>query len=647
MKILIVEDDTLVANALAEILSDQIYAVEIATDGQSGWELLETYSYDLVLLDVMLPQLDGISLCKKLRSHHYTMPVLLLTGRDSGHDKAVGLDAGADDYVVKPFDPEELVARIRALLRRGSTVANPLLKWGDLCLDPTLCEVTWHDSPVALTSKEYALMELFLRNRRRVFSCGMILEHLWAYDTMPGEEAVRTHIKCLRQKFKTAGVPTDLIETVYGIGYRLKTEPEATSQTDWAATSPLPAQTQQSSQPPSTGQEKTPFRQQMQTAIAGVWDRHKDRVSQQITVIEQAAIALTQGTLDQELHQQSHQEAHSLAGSLGTFGFAQGSELARQIEGLLKPEKRLKRSNINTLQNLVEQLRHQVDPPVISLSTSTDLPLLLIIDSHPSSTETLATAAKAQGWRTLTSSDLASAKHHLRQDKPAAVLVDPGCLPDIPERLQFLQELSQRKPAIPILIYTTQDSLSDRLHIAQIGGCTFLHKPLPATAILETIQHHLHRESITEATLMAVDDDLAVLELLKTLLEPWGLHVTPLSDPRQFWETLEKVSPDLLILDVEMPYLGGIELCQVVRNDAQWGGLPILFLTAHSDAEVVNRVFAAGADDFVSKPIVGPELVARIINRLERLKLLQNLQACWQSQKPLPSSPLKDRGQSL
>ncbi|MBD2460968.1 response regulator [Oscillatoria sp. FACHB-1407] len=639
MKILIVEDDALIANALTEILSDQTYAVEVATDGQTGWDLLETYSYDLVLLDVMLPQLDGISLCKKLRSHHYTMPVLLLTGRDSGHDKAVGLDAGADDYVVKPFDPEELVARIRALLRRGSTVANPILEWGDLCLDPTLCEVTWQGKPVALTSKEYALMELFLRNRRRVFSCGMILEHLWAYDTMPGEEAVRTHIKCLRQKFKAAGIPTDLVETVYGIGYKLKAEPETAPLADLS-----PANSKQQASSQLTPPAEAPYQQHMKTAIAGIWERHKDRVSEQISVIEQAAIALAHGKPERELHQQAYQEAHTLAGSLGTFGFMQGSELARQIEGLLKPEKRLKPSNINTLQSLVEQLRHEIDPPVVSPSAASELPVLLIVDRNSAATKDLVNAANSQGWRTLVSHDLASTRSHLTQHTPAAVLVDPTCLPDTPERLEFLQTLSHSKPAIPILIYTTQDSLSDRLQFAQMKGCTFLHKPLSAQTILDTVQQLRHRETTMEARLMAVDDDPKVLALLQTLLEPWGLHVTTLDDSRRFWETLEQTAPDLLILDVEMPHVGGIELCQVVRNDAQWGGLPILFLTAHTDAEIVNRVFAAGADDFVSKPIVGPELVARIISRLERIKLLQNLQACWQSQRPtLQSNDLQMR----
>lgn len=199
MRILVVEDDELTAEAIATVLTQQAYAVEITItiDGQAAWEWVESFDFDLILLDVMLPKLDGISLCKQLRSHDYQIPILLLTARDSGHDKAIGLDVGADDYVVKPFDPEELAARVRALLRRGGVAAQPVLKWGDLELAPGSYEVRYGETPFTLTPKEYAMRELFLRNSSRVFSCGTILEQVWVYDQMPGEEAVRTHIKSL------------------------------------------------------------------------------------------------------------------------------------------------------------------------------------------------------------------------------------------------------------------------------------------------------------------------------------------------------------------------------------------------------------------------------------------------------------------
>ncbi|WP_416676223.1 response regulator transcription factor [Egbenema bharatensis] len=222
MRILVIEPDELTAEVLVSILSHQNYAVEVTIDGQTGWELIDVYPYDLLIIETHLPDMQGVDLCQKIRSHHYQTPVILLTDHSSGHDKAIGLDAGADDYIVKPFDWEELSARVRALLRRSSITASPVLEWENLRFDPTSCEVTYAGKPLALTAKECALLELFLRNQRRVFNCNAILEHLWAYEEMPGEEAVRTHIKGLRQKLKAVGCPAGLIETVYGIGYRLR-----------------------------------------------------------------------------------------------------------------------------------------------------------------------------------------------------------------------------------------------------------------------------------------------------------------------------------------------------------------------------------------------------------------------------------------
>ena len=222
MKILLVEDDERIADALAEDLTDQHYVVEIATDGEIAKDLVESFDYDLIVLDLMLPKMDGISLCKKLRSQGHSLPILMLTARDTMDDKVVGLDAGADDYLVKPFELEELSARIRALLRRGSSSLPPVLEWGNLSLNSSTCEVFYQDKPVSLTPKEYRLLELFMRNSRRVFSRAQIIEHLWSFEELPEEATVKAHIRGLRQKLKSVGAPQDLIETVYGLGYRLR-----------------------------------------------------------------------------------------------------------------------------------------------------------------------------------------------------------------------------------------------------------------------------------------------------------------------------------------------------------------------------------------------------------------------------------------
>lgn len=225
MKLLLVEDDDRLAESLVEALTDQHYGVDLALDGQAGWDLIEVFPYDLLILDVMLPKLDGITLCHRLRRSGYTMPVLMLTARDTVTDRVLGLDAGADDYLIKPFDLKELLARIRALLRRGRSTLPPVLVWGDLQFDPATCEVSYGGKLFSLTPKEYGLLEFFLRNNGRVLSRSVILDHLWASEDPPSAETVKVHLRGLRQKLKAAGAADDFIETVYGLGYRLKPTP--------------------------------------------------------------------------------------------------------------------------------------------------------------------------------------------------------------------------------------------------------------------------------------------------------------------------------------------------------------------------------------------------------------------------------------
>lgn len=222
MRVLLVEDNLSLAEALAVALIDQRYVVDVVNDGEAAWQQINLLGYDLIVLDMMLPKMDGLSLCQKLRSHGYGMPILMLTACDTTIDKVTVLDAGADDYIVKPVPLPELLARIRALLRRGNSVSPPVLTWGKLNLDPSSFEVTYENQLLHLTPKEYNLLELLLRNGRRVLSRNVIIEHLWSLENPPQEDTVKAYIKSLRQKFKAVGAPIDLIETVHSVGYRLK-----------------------------------------------------------------------------------------------------------------------------------------------------------------------------------------------------------------------------------------------------------------------------------------------------------------------------------------------------------------------------------------------------------------------------------------
>lgn len=222
MRLLLVDDDKRLNELLQEALANQNYDVDIATDGHEALDCIKAIDYDLLLLDVTLPKLDGINLCHQLRSQKYCMPILMLTARDTIHDQIAGLDAGADDYVSKPYKLQELLARIRALLRRGSSSLPPVLDWEYLCLDLNTTKATYNEHTLKLTPKEYRLLELFLRHGSRVLSRTEIIENLWSTDESPEEDAVKALIKRLRQKLKKVGAPNDFIETVYGLGYRLK-----------------------------------------------------------------------------------------------------------------------------------------------------------------------------------------------------------------------------------------------------------------------------------------------------------------------------------------------------------------------------------------------------------------------------------------
>ena len=223
MRLLIVEDDPNMARFLQKGLQEERYAVDVASDGEEGLLLASVSPYDLIILDIMLPKLDGLTVCNRLRADRRTTPILLLTARESVESKVAGLNGGADDYLTKPFAFAELVARVRALLRRGNT-QQPLtqLKAADLELDPVSHRVRRAGQEIVLTNKEFALLEYLLRNADQVLTRTAIIEHVWDmhYDSMTN--IVDVHVRALRAKIDRDFSPP-LIHTVRGVGYVLKT----------------------------------------------------------------------------------------------------------------------------------------------------------------------------------------------------------------------------------------------------------------------------------------------------------------------------------------------------------------------------------------------------------------------------------------
>jgi len=221
MRILVVDDDRRLCSVIQRGLTEEAYAVDVAYDGEEGEYLAWINPYDLIILDIMMPKKDGIKVCRSLRANSINTPILMLTAKDAVEDRVKGLDAGADDYVIKPFAFNELLARIRAQLRRDGASKSPELKAGDLILNTLSRLAKRGDREIELTTKEFALLEYLMHHPNIVVTRTMLEEHAWNYDFESNSNLVDVYIRRLRRKIDIEG-HDDLIQTVRGAGYRLK-----------------------------------------------------------------------------------------------------------------------------------------------------------------------------------------------------------------------------------------------------------------------------------------------------------------------------------------------------------------------------------------------------------------------------------------
>ncbi|GJL62335.1 MAG: DNA-binding response regulator [Nitrospirales bacterium] len=224
MRILVVEDEPKVASFIRRALEEESYAVDVCADGQQGLDWAQSIDYDLIVLDLMLPGIPGLELLKQIRKAGVKTPVMILTARSEVDQRVKGLDAGADDYLTKPFAIEELLARARALLRRAGGVPSGILEVSDLVLNPVTREVTRGDQRIELTTKEYALLEYLMRNAGRVLTRPMITEHVWDLDFDTFTNVIDVYISYLRNKIDR-GREQSLIQTVRGSGYVMRSDP--------------------------------------------------------------------------------------------------------------------------------------------------------------------------------------------------------------------------------------------------------------------------------------------------------------------------------------------------------------------------------------------------------------------------------------
>ena len=224
MRILVVEDETRLATLLRRALAEEGHGVDLAESGEEALDWVDIGAYDAIVLDIMLPGIDGLEVCRRLRRRRVQAPILLLTARDTVPDRVAGLDAGADDYLVKPFAFAELAARLRALARRPADAHHPVLGVGELRLDPATRRVWRGEDEVELPNKEFRILEYLMRNPNRVLTRAMIADHVWDYDFPNVTNVIDVHVRQLRRKLNDP-YPGGAIETVRGAGYRLRRDP--------------------------------------------------------------------------------------------------------------------------------------------------------------------------------------------------------------------------------------------------------------------------------------------------------------------------------------------------------------------------------------------------------------------------------------
>jgi diguanylate cyclase (GGDEF)-like protein len=361
----------------------------------------------------------------------------------------------------------------------------------------------------------------------------------------------------------------------------------------------------------------------LSSAIAALWERQRGEMISRVDTVEAGITALLNGTLTEDLRDETERAAHKIAGSAGTFGFADASRHARTIELALRNGEGEWRAA--ELSDLAEAVRRAFDEPagapeapVLEPEPATPAEqradLVIVCDDRVLG-EQIQEEVVGRGLH-VTFADDADSARHVRAEVAVTNLADPGA--------QGLVEHFARA-GTAVIGLAADAGLDERVAFARWGGRMLLFTDTPPNEFADAVEALRERLSDQGKRVLVVDDDRGVLDLTTTILRGHGLEVSWLDDPKRFWQVLEARNPDVLLLDLEMPGFNGLELCQAVRADRRWSQLPILFLTGRTEPESIRAVYAAGADDYMAKPVVEEELIQRIHNRLERLQLLRDM----------------------
>ena len=384
-----------------------------------------------------------------------------------------------------------------------------------------------------------------------------------------------------------------------------------------------------------------------------LWRSVKPQHLERLEILKQLVRALQGQHISHELRQEATQAAHSLTGALGIFGLKSGSDLARSIERLLRSNAPIHRDSQKQLSEMVWALETELNQALRQLDqprSGSVSPLLVLIDSDVQLLKKLTKAIRAQGFNVKTAMDetallqLQPSLQPSPKTNESEISASAGVLPDVvlfnfsladsdKASLEWLSQLINQTPPLLVLVCSADGSLASRIKAAQLGSHSFFHNPDVAAVLKGVLEMRACLQPLSHKVL-AVDDDQQVLKALQALLEPKGFQLITLTQPRNFWATLQASSPDLLLLDIEMPKFNGIELCRAVRQAPIWNRLPIVFFTAHSDADTKAAALRAGADDLVEKSLGDSTLLNRLFEQLKQSQLKRAMAAIADTPSP-------------
>ncbi|MBL1210780.1 response regulator transcription factor [Geminocystis sp. GBBB08] len=627
MKIILVEDDQRLGKLIQDYLIPESEKVDLVNTGIDLKEKLDQENYDILILDVMLPKKNGIDICRELRSSGVNIAILFITALNNQIDKMKAFESGADDYLIKPFDFQELLARIKALTRRETKIKSlkfSTLEWHNLIMIPEEKKVKYEDNDLHLTPTEFKILEIFLTAPQKVYSTDNIIDKLWGIDTIPTYNTLRTHIKSLRKELTKVGLHKDFIETIYGVGYKLKPLEEKSSENmkikSASLTDNQKNNQERNYQLPSQKEEK------LQSLIEQMWLENQDSIYEDC----QQLLDYMEGNNNLSI-ENAITITHNFAGFLGSIGYQNASNIAKKIENLFKDnrlniqEQKIRLKIVNLINSLLQNLFPNGEPILQKKKTifnKNNIKILVIDEDIKLANQLIMFIENPQISLSFCHS-ISSCKKFLHDQVYDLVILETKWQNNIIINDSIFNLLKVKNKNTKIIIYSKDDSLENRLSCSKYPINAFLSKTNSLETLWQNIENILKEnqsDSIVNPlyNILIIDDDVKFTAVLKEKLKIYELpfNINILSKSETFLDEIKKIKPELILLDLEMPKLNGLDICKIIKKDPLLHSIPIIFLTSNFVPEIITQFVEAGADDFISKSKIDFELYPRILTHL-------------------------------